>query len=151
MVDFPRNFIKQKFDIIICSEVLEHLKEDELAIKQIKKMLKNNGIAIISVPSKNAPLYKWGFASDFDRGVGHLRRYSINDLSSLLKNAGLTIVEVRKIEGLLRNFLFLNRNAGKLIKFLKSYLSDITTMLDKALILLFGESNILIVAKNKKS
>lgn len=150
IMNFPQKTPRDKFDIIICSEVLEHLENDILALKQIKKILKPKGIVIISVPSKNAPLYKWGLTSNFDRGVGHLRRYSIEDLSVLLKKTGFTVIEVKKNEGLLRNFLFLNRHAGRIIRFLKSYLSDVVTLIDKALIPLFGESNILIVAKNKK-
>jgi 2-polyprenyl-3-methyl-5-hydroxy-6-metoxy-1,4-benzoquinol methylase len=147
VIDFPKNTINQKFDIIICSEVLEHLADDKLAIRQISKMLKSNGVFIVSVPSKNAPLFRWGFAADFDKEVGHLRRYSENDLIKLFAANGLTIISSRKIEGLLRNYLFLNRRAGKIIRFLRSYISDFVTILDKLLIPVFGESNILMVVR----
>jgi len=150
VINFPKDSVNQKFDMIICAEVLEHLKKDRLALEKIKNMLKPKGIVIISVPSVNAPLYKWGLASNFDKQVGHLRRYSVDKLSSMLLDIDLELLETKKIEGLLRNFLFLNRNAGKLIRFLRNYMSDIVTIVDKALIPLLGESNIIIVAKNKK-
>jgi len=40
------------FDIVICSEVLEHLKEPRLAIKEIYRVLKKGGLAIITTPNK---------------------------------------------------------------------------------------------------
>ena len=148
VVNFPNESVNQKFDLVICAEVLEHLKDDVMALRKIKKMLKPKGISIISVPSSNAPLYRWGLASSFDKEVGHLRRYSVGVLSTKLINEGLEVIETKKIEGLLRNFLFLNRNASKTIRFLRSYLSDATTMFDKLFISLFGESNIIIVVRN---
>jgi SAM-dependent methyltransferase len=149
VIDFSKKSLNQKFDIIICSEVLEHIKDDRLVVRKIKTSLQRNGVVVVSVPSKNAPLYRWGFATKFDKQVGHLRRYSLDDLLLLFDSNGLTVVKAKKIEGLLRNFLFLNKNAGKTIRFLKSYLSDLITFTDQLLIPLFGESNILIVAKNK--
>ena len=147
VINFPRRSIDRKFDIIICFEVLEHLEDDFLAARKIKKMIKRNGLFVLSVPSKNAPLYKWGVASKFDKEVGHLRRYSVEDLQLLLSNAGFKIIKIKKVEGVFRNFLFMNRSAGKLIRFLKFCLSDIATVIDNALIPLFGESNIIIVAR----
>ncbi len=46
------NMIKEKIDIIFCLEVLEHLSNHNLhvAIKDLKKVLSNSGILIISVP-----------------------------------------------------------------------------------------------------
>ena len=45
---FPNNF----FDKIICSETLEHLPFPEKAMKEIHRLLKKNGIAIISIPDE---------------------------------------------------------------------------------------------------
>lgn len=42
--------IKQKFDFIFAFEVLEHLKNPKTAIKNMKKMLKNDGILVFSTP-----------------------------------------------------------------------------------------------------
>lgn len=40
------------FDIIICSYVLSHVKNDDIALREIYRVLKQNGIAIILVPIK---------------------------------------------------------------------------------------------------
>ncbi|MBW3018034.1 class I SAM-dependent methyltransferase, partial [Candidatus Woesearchaeota archaeon] len=44
------------FDCIICVDVLEHIKEDMRAIKELVRVLKKKGKLIITVPSKNFPL-----------------------------------------------------------------------------------------------
>lgn len=45
------------FDLIICSEVLEHLKDDKKALKELHRVLKPNGKLIITVPNLNFPFF----------------------------------------------------------------------------------------------
>ncbi len=45
-IDFEDSY----FDIAICNHVLEHIPSDTLALKEIYRVLNNNGVAIISVP-----------------------------------------------------------------------------------------------------
>ena len=44
------SFKDNSFDFIFASHVLEHIKEDGMALSEIKRVLKPNGIAIIPVP-----------------------------------------------------------------------------------------------------
>ncbi len=150
VVNFPEETVKGKFDLIIFSEVIEHLSNDKLALKRICKLLNVGGIVIITTPSLNAPLYKLGYAKDFDKRVGHLRRYTIEGLSKKCNESGLNIIEAKKIEGIFRNFLYINPNAGKTIRFIKFFMSDIVTFIDNISIVLFGESNIVVVAQRTK-
>lgn len=56
---------RQRFDGIICSEVLEHLEDPAEMLKSIGKMLKEDGICIITIPNGYGPketeirLYRW--------------------------------------------------------------------------------------------
>ena len=43
------------FDVIICSEVLEHLEDPRSLIMEIRKNLHDKGILIITVPNGNGP------------------------------------------------------------------------------------------------
>lgn len=147
--NFPYEIPKKKFDIILFTEVIEHLKDDYLALNKIYSMTNKNGILILSTPSKNAPLYKLGLLNKFDKEVGHLRRYYNEELISILNKAGFIIVENYKVEGLLRNFLFTNSIAGKSIKFIKGPLSDFVTYIDQLFLSICGESNYIIVAKRE--
>lgn len=145
--NFPIDISLVKYDFIIISEVIEHIKNDELAIKKIYSLLKPGGYALITTPSKNAPLFKLRLADDFDRRVGHLRRYTADELIKMCKKNGFEIVEIKKTEGIIRNFLFLNDYAGKLIRFIKYFLSDLVTFIDNISLKLFGESNLFIVVR----
>jgi ubiquinone/menaquinone biosynthesis C-methylase UbiE len=73
--------VKKKFDAIVLLNVLEHIKEDDSAIETLLSLLNSDGTLIIQVPSFNF-LY-----SDFDRSVGHYRRYKKKDF--LLKSNNL--------------------------------------------------------------
>lgn len=81
------DYKNNKYDGIICSEVLEHIENDNLAIQNIKLLLNKNGIVIISVP------YGMQYWSQHDNFSGHLRRYENRDLENILINNGFTILE----------------------------------------------------------
>ena len=64
--------IDKKFNTLLYFNVLEHVKEDKLEIKNALKKLNNGGHLIILVPA-HQKIY-----SKLDRAVGHYKRYDIN-------------------------------------------------------------------------
>lgn len=78
---FPDGFC----DAIVFLNVLEHIEDDERALREIRRMLKPGGLLVIEVPSSPS-LY-----DDFDKAVGHFRRYDMGDLTSKLTRAGFSI------------------------------------------------------------
>lgn len=68
-----------KFDVVIMLDLLEHIKNDDLAIDQCYKSLKKDGILILLVPAISK-IY-----SAHDRALQHYRRY---DKKVLLKKIG---------------------------------------------------------------
>lgn len=44
-------FISETFDVVLCIEVLEHLFRPDLALRQIHRVLKPDGILIVSAPN----------------------------------------------------------------------------------------------------
>jgi SAM-dependent methyltransferase len=79
--------IKDKYDVIICSEVIEHIADDNKVLLNLYSLLNTNGKLLITVPylRKN-----WG---KFDEISGHVRRYDKNELEDKLKGAGFTLLE----------------------------------------------------------
>lgn len=144
---FPTKEIRGTYDFIICSEVIEHLEKDVEALKVMNRLLKKNGLVFLSTPSVNSPLYKLGLLKEFDKRVGHLRRYEIEGLKNNLGAAGFKVIEAKKADGILRIFLFTNETAGKLIRFFKSFIGVFVNQIDKVLIPIFGESDLMVVAK----
>lgn len=43
-------FADEKFDCLLCTEVLEHVFEFEVLIGEMRRVLKNNGIGIVTIP-----------------------------------------------------------------------------------------------------
>jgi SAM-dependent methyltransferase len=72
-------------DAFVALNVLEHIEDDAAAAKQIARILKPGGGAVIEVPA-GPELY-----DDFDRQLMHFRRYRMAGLVKLFHDAGLTI------------------------------------------------------------
>jgi len=88
-IDLQSKNIKflKKYDVVVCTEVLEHLGDDILAIRILYKSLVKGGYAFISVPFL---MENWSKSDQFS---GHVRRYEPRELEQKVKNAGFTIVE----------------------------------------------------------
>lgn len=70
-------------DVIVCSEVLEHLDHPDVAMKTLALALKPGGHAIITCPSGKV------FATE--RHFGHVHHPRPNDLRRLAQDAGLRV------------------------------------------------------------
>ena len=76
----------EKFDSIFLLNVIEHIKDDGLAVKNCQFLLKPDGHLILL-----APAYSWLYSS-FDKQLGHFRRYSLQSLKDLLKKNNFNIL-----------------------------------------------------------
>ena len=47
---------KEKFDFILCSHVIEHIENCDVALKELKRVLKKDGFLILSVPNEGCLL-----------------------------------------------------------------------------------------------
>jgi SAM-dependent methyltransferase len=66
------------FDCILYMDVLEHIPDDHLQIEQAARLVRKGGHLVILSPA-HARLF-----SEFDKSVGHLRRYNKRQLRSLM-------------------------------------------------------------------
>lgn len=88
-------FEKNQFDMIIASDVLEHLEADEKALTEWYRILKKNGQVVIFVPAFQM---LW---SGHDVKNQHFRRYTRNDLKRKVTAAGFTIQRASYWNGML--------------------------------------------------
>jgi len=140
---------EERFDLILCIEVIEHIQKDKELLQRLHALCKKNGKIILSTPSLNAPLYKLGLLKGFDVEVGHLRRYNIRSLVNLMYGSGFKIKRIIKKEGIFRNGLFTLKPLGKLIKFLKGPIGQAVNVIDGLIIPVFGESDLILIATKK--
>jgi SAM-dependent methyltransferase len=75
----------KKFDLIIASDLLEHIKDDSKALKEWHRLLNKGGKLIVFVPAFK---FLW---SGHDESNRHYRRYAKKGLLSLLRKAGFEI------------------------------------------------------------
>jgi SAM-dependent methyltransferase len=66
------------FDGLFAINVIEHIQDDDLAIKNCKKLLRTGGKLVILVPA-----YQWLY-NTLDAGLEHYRRYTKNSLKKLI-------------------------------------------------------------------
>ena len=86
------NLGRKKFDKIICVDVLEHIKDDALAIKNVGQYLKPGGMMLVTVPI--SPL-KINYSQKPKEKYGHVRKgYSYNELTAIAKSAGFTKIKI---------------------------------------------------------
>jgi len=76
------------FDLVTALDIIEHTKSDKLAIKEIKRVLKREGLLIVTVPAYK---FLWSY---WDEILHHKRRYKKNELKKLLEKNGFEILKL---------------------------------------------------------
>ena len=76
------------FDLILATDVIEHVEDDRLALSEVARALKPGGLAIITVPAFQM-LY--GLQ---DRVAQHRRRYRKRDLVEKIRASGLELESI---------------------------------------------------------
>lgn len=103
-------FNSASFDKVICTGVLEHIKEDNLAVECIARVLRKGGMLVGNVPIDKRSLFKPDTfqTGDDAEGHGHVREgYSIEGLYDLLKRNGLKLVEYEYVNDMIQNLMLL--------------------------------------------
>jgi SAM-dependent methyltransferase len=84
VLDIEKEYPPENFDIIICSDVLEHVNDDASAIKNIYRATKKYAL-IASVQ---------GRMRKSERSIGHVRNYGYGELKSKLESVGFRTLSV---------------------------------------------------------
>lgn len=74
------------FDTLVTLNVVEHIQDDQLAVRNCKKLLREEGHLIVLVPS-----YQFLY-SKMDEKLGHYRRYTRKKLINLFNEAKFNII-----------------------------------------------------------
>ncbi len=97
--NFKFPFRAKSFDAVFFFAVLEHLKRRNFALKEVKRMLKSNGILLLSVPNKNTSWKRWqrkiGISSLSDSD--HKIEFSKKNINRLLESLGFKIIRVEPV------------------------------------------------------
>lgn len=88
-IGFPERY----FDVITLFDILEHLENPEVILKELKKLLKPNGVLVIQSPNIESFMFKltkekWNWLLF----PNHLYHFTPKSLTLLLKHSGFKIV-----------------------------------------------------------
>jgi 2-polyprenyl-3-methyl-5-hydroxy-6-metoxy-1,4-benzoquinol methylase len=98
------------FDLIVCSELIEHIADPEKMIREAKRLLKSNGSLIVSTPNGNC--IRFIFYRSFKDILGipiyerkrilytaykHVFAFRERELESLLETCGLQIIMKKRL------------------------------------------------------
>jgi SAM-dependent methyltransferase len=94
----------ETFDVIICYHILEHIVRDDIAIKELYRVLKKGGKCLIQTPFKDGDTYENSeIQTEKDRKThfgqeDHVRVYSVSGLSDRLLACGFRVEPLNFIE-----------------------------------------------------
>ncbi|MBU0907090.1 MAG: class I SAM-dependent methyltransferase, partial [Nanoarchaeota archaeon] len=79
-------FENREFDVVVMTEVLEHLKDERLILKEIRRVLKKNGALVLSVPKR-----RWFNIFSPITHVQHIREYCEKRIIQTLEKNGFSV------------------------------------------------------------
>lgn len=155
--DIP--FEDNKFDLVLATDIIEHVENDEKALQEIYRVLKPQGKLILTVPAFQ---FLWGPQDDLSQ---HKRRYRLGMLLKKLNEAGFNILRkhyfnyilflpiffVRKMINLFKIKVDSENNINsKIINKILKFLFQIDILTARFICPPFGVS-ILVVGERKKN
>ena len=94
-------FPDDAFDRVICSEVLEHIADDEGAMRELTRVLRPGGTMAITVPRFGPELINWALSDEYHNVPGgHIRIYRKSVLQDRLRTAGMRVTGHHYAHGL---------------------------------------------------
>ena len=140
---------EKTFDTIMYMDVLEHIEDDKKEVNKALKHLNSGGNLIFFVPA-----YQFLY-SDFDKSIGHIKRYNKQFFLSFKENESISIVELKYFDSIgfffaVLNKLF-NKNKKESIGFgikIWDKLMFLSRIMDLIFLHKFGKSLFCIMKKN---
>lgn len=85
VLDVSREHLGEKFDLVICSEVLEHISDDMAALANLTNMTRK--YLLITAPQGRMRRFE-------SSEVGHVRNYARNELVKKIRTHGFDIISM---------------------------------------------------------
>ncbi|MCL4486516.1 MAG: class I SAM-dependent methyltransferase [Chloroflexi bacterium] len=84
------------FDLVLCTELIEHTLETEATLAEIQRLLKPGGQCILSIPNKRVEDTITRFSATFLAYSGHVKQFTLADITHALARCGLTVERVQR-------------------------------------------------------
>lgn len=100
----------KSLDAVLALDVFEHIEDDLQAVIEVRRVLKDGGVLIATVPC-----HPWLYSAH-DRALHHVRRYRKQDFLRLLQDSGFSICRASYTNCFLFPIVACARLAGKVLK-----------------------------------
>jgi SAM-dependent methyltransferase len=80
-------------DVVTCANVLEHVDDDVGVLRELRRVLRPQGAAVLVVP-RGPELFDY-----FDEHLGHTRRYACGELAAKARRAGFDLLRSTALGG----------------------------------------------------
>ena len=108
ITDLP--FADNSFDLVLATDVIEHVDDDRLALREVRRVLRPGGRALVTVPAFAS---LWG---PQDAVAEHRRRYRLRPLCETIESAQLEVVKRYYFNYLLFVPIFVARKLLRLLR-----------------------------------
>ena len=122
-------FADSTFDLVVCSEVLEHLHEYRDAITEINRVLKPGGKFLASVPAEFPERICWALSKEYqNQPGGHLRIFKKKNLIHDVSERGFKFIQSERFHSVhsaywwLRCLFWKSQETNILIRWYKKFL-----------------------------
>ena len=85
--------IKNKFDLVLAINVIEHLGKPGLGIANIKRLLNKDGLVIIHLPTINNAFSKWLYSKTYAADPTHVYKPTGDEVKQLFTDAGFELLQ----------------------------------------------------------
>lgn len=136
---------------VVAINVLEHIEDDAGALRSLAELIEPGGSVVLWVPGYQQ-LY-----GDFDRKVGHVRRYTPATLSDTVRRAGLDLELVKPVNllGGIAWWLAVRKGGTgqpnpKLVAIYDRFVVPVTRALERVVRVPFGQSVLCVARKPRE-
>jgi len=103
--DAPLPLPDSAFDLVVCTETIEHVRDVQLLLSEVRRVLVPGGALALTTPAHGRrtglTLLAKGFEARFDPLSPHLRFLTRRSLAELLDAMGFDVVALRRRAGIL--------------------------------------------------
>ena len=103
--DAPLPFADAGFDLVLCAETLEHVRDVQLFLSEVRRVLRPGGMVAVTTPAHGRAtalqMVAEGFERRFDPLSPHLRFLTRRSLRGLLEDMGFEVRSLRRQRGTL--------------------------------------------------
>jgi ubiquinone/menaquinone biosynthesis C-methylase UbiE len=98
--DAPLPFVDGEFELVLCAETIEHVRDVQLLLSEIRRVLRpGGGLALTTPVFSRWKALSGGFEETFDPLSPHIRFFTRRSLARVLDALGFDVASIKRRHG----------------------------------------------------